>query len=247
MMDELDAQLRDGDGDGDGFFTDVRWRAGPAARRRASRWDARFVQRSHPFASARTASATLQNTTASSCAAYCATWRARTRTRVDRAVGAVDFVQAKGLGYAMSTDEEMRVAAEVAATTGIVLDPTYGGKAVATMLREMKESPRDWTGRRVLVHTGATRAWHGMSPAIRGNFVHSCPPSGTVSRTRRRTRRSERFEGGGNVKRRHRGRSSTMFVPVPFGRNTVTSRRFASSSFASPLLASRDKKCNRDA
>ena len=62
---------------------------------------------------------------------------------VDHAVGAVDFVQAKGLGYAMSTDEEMRVAAEVAATTGIVLDPTYGGKAVAAMLREMKASPRD--------------------------------------------------------------------------------------------------------
>lgn len=45
--------------------------------------------------------------------------------------------QAKGVGYAMATEEELRVTAKVAATTGVVLDPVYSGKALHGLLRDM--------------------------------------------------------------------------------------------------------------
>lgn len=39
--------------------------------------------------------------------------------------------------------------------TGVVLDPVYSGKAVASMLDEMRAEPDAWAGRKVLfVHTG---------------------------------------------------------------------------------------------
>ena len=35
------------------------------------------------------------------------------------------FQQAKGLGYAMNTTEELNFVKEIAETTGVVLDPVY--------------------------------------------------------------------------------------------------------------------------
>jgi 1-aminocyclopropane-1-carboxylate deaminase/D-cysteine desulfhydrase-like pyridoxal-dependent ACC family enzyme len=35
------------------------------------------------------------------------------------------FLQAKGLGYAINTSEELKFVKEVAAATGVVLDPVY--------------------------------------------------------------------------------------------------------------------------
>ncbi|MCO5559988.1 hypothetical protein L7F22_013592 [Adiantum nelumboides] len=67
----------------------------------------------------------------------------------------VNVVDAKGLGYAMSTSAELKVVKEVAETTGIVLDPVYSGKALIGLLKDMKERPEEWAGRKVLfVHTG---------------------------------------------------------------------------------------------
>ncbi|MCO5579918.1 hypothetical protein L7F22_033785 [Adiantum nelumboides] len=67
----------------------------------------------------------------------------------------VNVVDAKGLGYAMSTSAELKVVKEVAETTGIVLDPVYSGKALVGLLKDMKERPEEWAGRKVLfVHTG---------------------------------------------------------------------------------------------
>ncbi|KXZ56568.1 hypothetical protein GPECTOR_1g51 [Gonium pectorale] len=64
-------------------------------------------------------------------------------------------VQARGAGYAISTEEELRTAQAVSAATGVVLDPVYSGKAVHALLREINESPDEWRGRTVLfVHTG---------------------------------------------------------------------------------------------
>ncbi|KAI4964402.1 hypothetical protein ZWY2020_005851 [Hordeum vulgare] len=61
----------------------------------------------------------------------------------------------QGLGYAMSTAEELRFVKNVAAATGIVLDPVYTGKAAYGMLKDMSSNPTKWEGRRVLfVHTG---------------------------------------------------------------------------------------------
>lgn len=67
----------------------------------------------------------------------------------------VDIHNAKGLGYAMSTAEELNFVKEVATATGVVLDPVYSGKAAYRMMRDMAENPMKWEGRRVLfVHTG---------------------------------------------------------------------------------------------
>ena len=168
MMDELDAQLRDGDGDGDrdGFFTDVAMACGSGGTTAGVALGCALCP---TLASVRVRAYGVCDTPEYHREFVRGILRdmGADADAVDRAVGAVDFVQAKGLGYAMSTDEEMRVAAEVAATTGIVLDPTYGGKAVATMLREMKESPRDWTGRRVLfVHTGGAAGMYAAIPQL---------------------------------------------------------------------------------
>ncbi|KAL8513599.1 hypothetical protein ACS0TY_012901 [Phlomoides rotata] len=62
---------------------------------------------------------------------------------------------AKGLGYTMSTTEELKFVRETTEATGIVLDPVYGGKAAYGMIKDMAENPRKWEGRKVLfIHTG---------------------------------------------------------------------------------------------
>ena len=69
--------------------------------------------------------------------------------------GAMRCVQAKGLGYAMSKEEELATMRDVSMTTGVVMDPVYSGKALHAMLQEMRASPDEWRGRKVLfVHTG---------------------------------------------------------------------------------------------
>lgn len=71
------------------------------------------------------------------------------------AEGMFRAVQAKGAGYAMSQEGELALVADVAAATGIILDPVYTGKAVHGMVQEMQAAPEEWRGRKVLfVHTG---------------------------------------------------------------------------------------------
>ena len=36
--------------------------------------------------------------------------------------------QAKGVGYALSTQEELQLVQQVAAATGVILDPVYSGR-----------------------------------------------------------------------------------------------------------------------
>lgn len=67
----------------------------------------------------------------------------------------VRMINAKGTGYAISTSEELELVRKFSATTGIVLDPVYSGKALKGMLEDMAENPKEWEGRRVLfIHTG---------------------------------------------------------------------------------------------
>jgi D-cysteine desulfhydrase family pyridoxal phosphate-dependent enzyme len=72
--------------------------------------------------------------------------------------GAADILtahQAKGIGYAMSTEAELQFTVDVAQHTGIILDPVYSGKAVYNMVQQMREDPNAWRGGKVLfVHTG---------------------------------------------------------------------------------------------
>ncbi|KAG7037073.1 putative D-cysteine desulfhydrase 1, mitochondrial [Cucurbita argyrosperma subsp. argyrosperma] len=67
----------------------------------------------------------------------------------------VEFQNAKGLGYAMNTPEELNFVREVAESTGVVLDPVYSGKAAYGMMKDMSENPKKWEGRKILfIHTG---------------------------------------------------------------------------------------------
>ena len=38
---------------------------------------------------------------------------------------------------------------------GVIMDPTYSGKALVGLLKDIKANPQEWKGRRVLfLHTG---------------------------------------------------------------------------------------------
>ncbi|CAB4294307.1 unnamed protein product [Prunus armeniaca] len=45
---------------------------------------------------------------------------------------------------------ELKFVTEIAATTGIVLDPVYSGKAAYGMLKDMAENTKKWEGRKIL-------------------------------------------------------------------------------------------------
>ncbi|CAB4289503.1 unnamed protein product [Prunus armeniaca] len=65
------------------------------------------------------------------------------------------LIHAKGLGYGINTSEELKFVTEIAATTGIVLDPVYSGKATYGMLKDMAENTKMWEGRKILfIHIG---------------------------------------------------------------------------------------------
>ncbi|XP_078444628.1 D-cysteine desulfhydrase [Wolffia australiana] len=79
----------------------------------------------------------------------------------------VDIKNAKGLGYAMSTSEELAFVKRVAETTGVILDPVYSGKAAYGMLRDMAENPAEWKGRKVLfIHTGGLLGLYDKSSEL---------------------------------------------------------------------------------
>uniref|UniRef100_A0A2P2J8H5 D-cysteine desulfhydrase n=2 Tax=Rhizophora mucronata TaxID=61149 RepID=A0A2P2J8H5_RHIMU len=67
----------------------------------------------------------------------------------------VNIQNAKGLGYAINTSEELKFVKEIAMATGVVLDPVYSGKAAYEMKKDMAQNPTKWEGRKVLfIHTG---------------------------------------------------------------------------------------------
>ncbi|XP_030939779.1 bifunctional D-cysteine desulfhydrase/1-aminocyclopropane-1-carboxylate deaminase, mitochondrial-like [Quercus lobata] len=67
----------------------------------------------------------------------------------------VNIQNAKGLGYAINTPEELKFVKEVTSATGVVLDPVYSGKAAYGMIKDMTENPKKWEGRKILfIHTG---------------------------------------------------------------------------------------------
>jgi D-cysteine desulfhydrase family pyridoxal phosphate-dependent enzyme len=67
----------------------------------------------------------------------------------------VNIYNAKGLGYAMNTTEELKFVKKIAETTGVILDPVYSGKAAYGMMKDMSDNPRKWEGRKVMfIHTG---------------------------------------------------------------------------------------------
>eukprot|EP01126_Amoeba_proteus_P029058 TRINITY_DN2863_c0_g1_i2.p1 TRINITY_DN2863_c0_g1~~TRINITY_DN2863_c0_g1_i2.p1 ORF type:complete len:393 (+),score=75.86 TRINITY_DN2863_c0_g1_i2:78-1181(+) len=79
-----------------------------------------------------------------------------------RSENLVNLVQSKGLGYAINTEEDLCVIKEIASTSGVILDPSYTGKALRQFINE--ERP---TGRRSLfIHTGGIFSVFGQSTAF---------------------------------------------------------------------------------
>jgi D-cysteine desulfhydrase len=64
----------------------------------------------------------------------------------------------KGLGYAVSTDEELAFISSFARDTGVVLDPVYSGKALYHFVeQEIQQKPSSYRGQTILFwHTGGT-------------------------------------------------------------------------------------------
>lgn len=61
----------------------------------------------------------------------------------------------KGLGYAISREEELQLLRDVAQSTGILLDPVYTGKAVYGLMQELSQHTHSFQGQHILfVHTG---------------------------------------------------------------------------------------------
>ncbi|KAL7585487.1 putative D-cysteine desulfhydrase 1, mitochondrial [Lactuca sativa] len=83
----------------------------------------------------------------------------------------VKIENAKGVGYAMSTAEELKFVKEVAESTGVILDPVYSGKAAYGMMKDMAENPRKWEGRKIMfIHTGGLLGLYDKNEEI-GSLV----------------------------------------------------------------------------
>ena len=68
----------------------------------------------------------------------------------------VDIIEGyKGLGYGLTTQEELDQLLEVFTATGVSVDPVYTLKGVRGMLSELVNNPERFAGKRVLyLHTG---------------------------------------------------------------------------------------------
>lgn len=87
----------------------------------------------------------------------------------------VNVQDAKGLGYAMNTKDELEFVKEIAATTGVVLDPVYSGKAALGMLKDMAQNPAKWEGKKVLfIHTGGLLGLYDKTDQISGMVGNWC-------------------------------------------------------------------------
>jgi len=85
--------------------------------------------------------------------------------------------QGKGLGYAMSTKEELEFVSSFARDTGIVLDPVYSGKAFYNfMLQLVDEQPNDFRGKTILFwHTGGALGLYDKCHDMETDLVQSSP------------------------------------------------------------------------
>lgn len=92
--------------------------------------------------------------------------------------GLLTVHQGKGLGYALSTEAELRTIAETAASTGVTLDSTYSGKALHAFAQLAAADPDTFAGRSVLFwHTGGALGMAGGLDAF-----EPLMPEGQVAR-----------------------------------------------------------------
>ncbi|XP_046543179.1 bifunctional D-cysteine desulfhydrase/1-aminocyclopropane-1-carboxylate deaminase, mitochondrial-like [Haliotis rubra] len=101
--------------------------------------------------------------------------------RSEDIVDVIDTYQ--GEGYSISKQEELDFIVEVSSTTGVLVDPTYTGKAAWGLVQEMKNNPTRFKGRRVLfLHTGGMFGLFDgrmddmlVQPGALTNHVTMCP------------------------------------------------------------------------
>ena len=76
--------------------------------------------------------------------------------------------QGKGLGYAVSTQEELDFCTNFALETGVVLDPVYSGKALYHFIKGvLEEDPEKYRGKNVLLwHTGGSLGMYDKGPSL---------------------------------------------------------------------------------
>ena len=92
-------------------------------------------------------------------------------------------VQARGAGYAISTDAELDVIASTALATGVLLDPVYAGKALCGLLADMRASPDAYANSKVLfIQTGGLFGAFDKADALRDALARAAP--GRVQRMR---------------------------------------------------------------
>lgn len=93
-------------------------------------------------------------------------------TPVNLARKVLQITNAQGLGYAMSSNEELAFIVEVARTTGVVLDPVYSGKALFHLVRELRYNPDKFAGQSVLfVHTGGQYGLYDKSEQVQEYLI----------------------------------------------------------------------------
>ncbi|KAG6584431.1 putative D-cysteine desulfhydrase 1, mitochondrial, partial [Cucurbita argyrosperma subsp. sororia] len=86
----------------------------------------------------------------------------------------VEIQDAKCLGYAISTPDELNFVKEVPESTGVVLDPVYSGKAAYGMMIDMSENPKKWEGRKILfIHTGGLLGLYAKADQL-GSMLGKC-------------------------------------------------------------------------
>eukprot|EP00058_Branchiostoma_floridae_P005994 XP_002591482.1 hypothetical protein BRAFLDRAFT_105254 [Branchiostoma floridae] len=88
----------------------------------------------------------------------------------------VDIIEGyKGRGYALSTKKELEFVANIAHTSGIILDPVYTGKAAIGLLQELRTNQSRFQGNRILfLHTGGIFGLYDgrMSAVLKDGMRH---------------------------------------------------------------------------
>ncbi|XP_078613777.1 uncharacterized protein LOC144883275 isoform X2 [Branchiostoma floridae x Branchiostoma japonicum] len=88
----------------------------------------------------------------------------------------VDIIEGyKGRGYALSTKKELEFVANIAHTSGIILDPVYTGKAATGLLQELRTNQSRFQGNRILfLHTGGIFGLYDgrMSAVLKDGMRH---------------------------------------------------------------------------
>lgn len=84
--------------------------------------------------------------------------------------------EGKGLGYAISTVEELDFVAEFARQTGIVLDPVYTGKALYNFMMLLDKNPETFRNQNVLFwHTGGALGLYEKTNELQTHMLQSTP------------------------------------------------------------------------